>query len=172
MSMLRANLIALVIGIPVAIVQLSLFVLFHGAIELKLTSDGFPNALLFFVMLVVSVVLHEFIHGLTWKLFANTASTTITYGVQWKTLTPYAHVNEPLAINVYRIGGFMPGFLLGIMPYLLSLLLSDTTLLVFGVIHTFAAGGDWIILWSLRDLTRGTRVEDHPSRSGCYVIER
>ena len=169
--MLRANILAFVIGIPVMFVQLSLFVILHGAIELKATSDGLPNVLLFFVILLVSIVVPDFIHGLTWKIVANKTSTTITYGVRWKTLTPYAHVNEPLDVNVYRIGGFMPGFVLGIIPYLLSLLLGDTNLLSFGIIHTFAAGGDWLILWSLRNLNREALVEDHPSRAGCYVIE-
>ena len=169
-SMLRANVLAFVIGIPVAIVQLTLFVILHGALELKVTSDGLPNVLLFFMILLVSIVVHEFIHGLTWKIVANKTSTTITYGVQWKTLTLYAHVNEPLNVNVYRIGGFMPGFVLGIIPYLLSLLLGDTALLVFGIIHTFAAGGDWLILWLLRNLNRETLVQDHPSRAGCYVV--
>lgn len=99
------------------------------------------------------------------------SAARISYGVQWKTLTPYAHLNGPLEINAYRIGGFMPGLVLGILPYGLSLLLNNHILLWFGVIHTFAASGDWLILWLLRKHQRGTLVEDHPSRAGCYVIE-
>lgn len=60
-SMLRANLVALVIGIPLAILQLTLFVALHGALQVKITWDG----LLFFALLFVSIVVHELIHGLT-----------------------------------------------------------------------------------------------------------
>lgn len=130
-----------------------------------------PGALLFFAVLLVSIVMHELIHGLTWRVAAKASSATITYGVHWKTLTPYAHVRGLMEVNAYRIGGLMPGLILGVIPYLLSLALGNTALLCFGVIHTLAAGGDGLILWSLRNVRQGTMVEDHPSRAGCYVIE-
>ena len=28
-----------------------------------------------------------------------------------------------------------------------------------------------LILWLIRHLKRGTLVEDHPTRAGCYAIE-
>jgi hypothetical protein len=127
--------------------------------------------MLFFAVLIASVVAHELIHGLAWQVFGGASNATASYGFQWKTLTPYAHLGGPFEVNAYRIGGLMPGLLLGVLPYLLSLALANTPLLVFSVIHTFAAGGDWLILWSLRKLPPGTRVEDHPSRAGCYVLE-
>jgi hypothetical protein len=97
--------------------------------------------------------------------------STIKLGVQWKTLTPYAHLKEPIEVNVYRIGGFMPGFVLGILPFILSLILGNGNLLWFSVIQTAAASGDWLILWLLRTTQGGTLVEDHPTRAGCYVYE-
>ncbi len=171
-SMLRANLVALVIGIPVAILQLMLFVALHGALQVKITQVRITGGgLLFFVLLLVSIAVHELIHSLTWMWVGKQSGDLITYGFQWKTLTPYAHLKGPLEVNAYRIGGFMPGLVLGIIPYCLSLLLGNHILLWFGVIHTFAAGGDWLILWLLRKLKRGTLVEDHPTRAGCYVVE-
>jgi hypothetical protein len=129
------------------------------------------GGMLFFAVLIVSVVAHELIHGLAWQVFGGASGASVSYGFQWRTLTPYAHLSGPVEVNTYRIGGLMPGLVLGILPYLLSLALANTPLLVFSVIHTFAAGGDWLILWSLRKLSSGTRVEDHPSRAGCFVLE-
>jgi hypothetical protein len=88
-SMLRANLVALGIGIPVAMVQLSLLVVLHGALQVSVTP---PGALLFLAVMLVSIVVHELIHGLTWQLASRSAAAHVTYGVQWKTLTPYAHL--------------------------------------------------------------------------------
>ena len=169
--MLRANILAFVIGIPAAIVQLYIFVYLHGAQTGQIDLAALLSLLLFFVVLIGSIFVHELIHGLTWKALGKKSHVTITYGFQWKTLTPYAHLNEPVEINIYRIGGFMPGFVLGILPYLLSLVLDNNFLLWFGVIHTIAASGDWLVLWSLRHEKSGTLVEDHPSRAGCYIIE-
>lgn len=167
-SMLRANVIPLLVGIPIAIAQLYLFILLRGGLQVR---AELPGMLLFVAVLLISVVAHELIHGLTWRAVAGASPATISYGFQWRTLTPYAHISGLMEVNAYRIGGLMPGLVLGVIPYLLSLALGNTALLCFGVIHTLAAGGDGLILWTLRAVKAGTLVEDHPSRAGCYVIE-
>ena len=169
-SMLRANIIALFIMVPVAILQFILFYMLHPMERMEINLDLL--LLLFFWFLVIaSIVIHELIHGLTWMYFGKRPFSSIKFGFQWKTLTPYAHLKEPIEVNVYRIGGFMPGFVLGIVPFILSLLLGNANLLWFSIIQTAAASGDWLILWLLRNVKSGTLVEDHPSRAGCYIYE-
>ena len=166
-SLLRANMGALLIGIPVAILQLMLFNWLHDGTKMEFTSWNF---LLFLVFVTAGILAHELIHGLTWMILGQKSYSTLKFGIQWRTLTPYAHLQEPIDINSYRIGGFMPGLVLGIIPYFLSLLQGRDGLLWFSIIHTVAASGDWIILWTLRHVKSGTLVEDHPSRAGCHVI--
>lgn len=169
-SMLRANIVALFIMVPVAILQFNLFHMLYGAQKMEFTLY-LSNLLFFLVLLIASIVVHELIHGLTWMWCGKKPFSTIKFNVQWKTLTPYAHLKEPVEINVYRIGGFMPGFVLGILPFLLSLVLGNGNLLWFSIIQTAAASGDWLILWILRNVKSGALVEDHPVRAGCYVHE-
>jgi len=38
-------------------------------------------------------------------------------------------------------------------------------------VFTVAAGGDAMILWSLRKEDRGALVLDHPSNAGCSIVE-
>lgn len=166
-SMIRANIVAACIMVPAAIFQFAIFNALHGTEKMEFTL----NILLFMALVFIGIAAHELIHGLTWMGFGKKAFSTVKFGFQWKTLTPYAHLKEPVEVNVYRIGGFMPGFLLGIVPFLLSLMLGNNYVLWFSVIHTAAASGDWLILWLLRNLKSGTLVEDHPSRAGCYVVE-
>jgi hypothetical protein len=166
-SMARANVLVLFMSIPVAIVQFILFSMVHSAEKLKPT--GNPVVLVLAVLL--GVVVHEWIHGITWVIFGHKPFSAIKFGFQWKTFTPYAHLKEPVEVNAYRIGGFMPGFILGLFPYMLSILLGDGNLFWFSLVHTTAAGGDWLILWLLRNVKPGTQVEDHPTNAGCYVIE-
>src|SRR5688572_6488955 len=166
-SMARANVLVLFMSIPVAIVQFILFIVVHSAEKLEPTWN--PVDLVLAVLL--GVVVHEWIHGITWVIFGRKPFSAIKFGFQWKTITPYAHLKEPVKVNAYRMGGFMPGFLLGLFPYILSILLGDSNLFWFSLIHTTAAGGDWLILWLLRNVKPGTQVEDHPTNAGCYVIE-
>lgn len=166
-SMERANIVVLFISLPVAVLQFVLFSVMHAAEKMELTW----NFLLFIAVVILGIVVHELIHGLTWAFFGRKPFSAITFGFQWKTFTPYAHLKEPVEVNAYRIGAFMPGFILGMLAYILSLMLGDGNLFWFSLVHTSAAGGDWLILWLIRNLKRGTLVEDHPTRAGCYAIE-
>ncbi|HSL44034.1 MAG TPA: DUF3267 domain-containing protein [Anaerolineales bacterium] len=166
-SMARANVIVLFTSIPVVILQFALFILLHGVEGLAPTW----NTSLLVIAIVLGIVIHEWIHGLSWMIFGQKPFSTIKFGFQWKTLTPYAHLAEPVEVNAYRIGAFMPGLILGILTYILSLVLGNGNLFWFSLVHTSAAGGDWLILWLLRNVRSGALVEDHPTNAGCYVLE-
>jgi hypothetical protein len=167
-SMAQANLIVLFLSIPVVITQFVLFSLSYGMNRLEPTL----NSVILVVLVLLGVVVHELIHGVSWVLFGNKTWQAIRFGFQWKTLTPYAHLMEPVDVNTYRAGAFLPGFILGIVPYLLSLVLGSGDLFWFSLAHTSAAGGDWLVLWLLRHVKAGRQVEDHPTRAGCYVLEQ
>ena len=166
-SMTRANLVVLLASIPLVILQFILFVRLHGDEEL-IPSWG-PVILI--LVILIGIIVHELIHGASWMLMANKPLSAIKFGFQWKTLTPYAHLKETVEVNAYRIATFMPGLLLGVIPYMLSLLIADGNLFWFSLFHTSAAGGDALILWLIRNVKAGSLVEDHPTNAGCYVIE-
>lgn len=164
--MARANVIVLSLSIPIAVLQFMIFVTLHGMEKLETTW----NSAALIVVVLLGVVVHELIHGISWVIFGHKPFSAIKFGFQWKTFTPYAHLKAPVEVNAYRIGGFMPGFILGILVYVLSLFLGDSNLFWFSLIHTTAAGGDWLVLWLIRNVKAGMLVEDHPTNAGCYVI--
>ena len=166
-SMARANVIVLFISIPVVILQFAMFLMLHGTEGLKPT---WSSALLILAVLL-GIVIHELIHGIVGVIAGHKPFSAVKFGFQWKTLTPYAHLKEPVEVNAYRLGAFLPGFILGIMIYVLSLVLGNGDLFWFGLVHTSAAGGDWLILWLIRNVKAGMQVEDHPTNAGCYVLE-
>ncbi|MBN2119273.1 MAG: DUF3267 domain-containing protein [Anaerolineales bacterium] len=166
-TMARANVIVLFLSLPLFVVQFSIFVLSQEIEDIELTF----NPALLTIAIILGIATHEIIHGLSWMVFGHKPLSAVKFGFQWKTLTPYAHLKEPVEVNVYRIGTFMPGFILGILPYGLSLLLNDGNLFWLGLVHTAGAGGDWLVLWLIRRVKSGTLVEDHPTHAGCYVIE-
>jgi putative zincin peptidase len=166
-SMARANVVVMFITIPVVLLQFAIFTLLHGIENLEPSW----NSVVLIVLVLLGVVIHELIHGISWVIFGHKPFSAIRFGFQWKTFTPYAHLKEPVEVNAYRLGAFLPGFILGILAYILSLVLGNGNLFWLGLIHTAAAGGDWLILWLIRNVRAGMQVEDHPSNAGCYVLE-
>lgn len=166
-SMERANLGVLFFALPVVVIQFLLFEYIHPDIDASITW----NFLFFLLVVIIGIIIHEAIHGITWAAFGRKPWSAIKFGFQLKTLTPYCHVNEPIEINAYRMGAFMPGLIVGILPYIYSLTSGDGNWFWFGLIHTASAGGDWLVLWLIRIVKAGSLVEDHPTQAGCYVLE-
>lgn len=169
-SMAEANLYSLAFALPAAVLLVGGYVGVWGGAALTQGMDlVWDDAFVALLVLVAGVVAHEGIHGVTWQLAGRKPAGTVRYGFQWKTLTPYAHCTEPMGVRAYRLGALMPGLLLGLLPALAGLGTGHSGVMLFGLLFTLAAGGDVLVLWLIRDLPAGARVEDHPSRAGCYV---
>jgi hypothetical protein len=166
-SMSDASLKAILLVVPIAILQVVPFFLLHPSF----TFPANTNITIFGFLLIFGILAHELIHMFAWMLFAKKPLKAFKLGFQWKSLTPYAHCKEPMDIHPYRIGAFAPGLLLGILPWIVSLFNGDILLMVFGFLYTVAASGDFLILWLIRKIKPKTLVEDHPTNAGCYIIE-
>ncbi len=172
LSMAQANLYTLIAILPPIMLLGLLFYLLWGAAAFWQGWFAlFGNIGIMLLVILGGIVVHELIHGITWMLCGNKPRSTIKFGFQLKTLTPYAHCTEPLEVHAYRLGGLMPGLLLGIGPLLAGMVTGSGVLTIFGLFFTLAAGGDFLILWTLRSVQAGALVEDHPTRAGCYVLE-
>lgn len=171
-SMLSANLLSLAFAIPLAIVLAWIFILRWGYPQLLGGINAFfGNLIVFLVIFIIGIVIHELIHGISWALFAKIPFSAIKFGFQVQTLTPYAHCARPVPVNAYRAGTFMPALILGILPAIVAIIDGSGWLFSLGLIFTISAGGDMVILWILRIVAPEKLVEDHPSRAGCYVLE-
>jgi hypothetical protein len=159
---------SLLIAIPIAVIQVVPFVLIHRLPAVPTRTNMAVYGFLF----LFGILIHELIHLVTWALFAKKSLRSFKLGFQWKSLTPYAHCKEPMDIQPYRIGSLAPGIFLGILPWIISLFTGDILLFFFGFLYTTSAGGDFFILWTIRNIRSNTLVEDHPVNAGCYVIEQ
>ena len=121
------------------------------------------------VVVLLGIIIHELIHGLTWSVFTKKGLRSISYGIIWKWLTPYCHCSEPLSVRHYIIGGIMPAIILGFLPCVFAILTGSLSLLVFGLFFTLAAGGDFMIINMLRNEPMQNLVQDHPSKIGCFI---
>ncbi|TDE18240.1 DUF3267 domain-containing protein [Dyadobacter psychrotolerans] len=160
------SLIPTIILIPVMLLPFHLI----WKIDLNhLKTNLFSYTMYGLAMLVTGTLIHELIHGLTAVWYAKVRWKNIKFGFHWQSLTPYFHSELPMTAAKYRIVVIMPLIILGIIPYLVSLLNGSGWLLTFGMIFTFAACGDLMIIWMMRKLKAEENVRDHPSEVGLIV---
>ena len=172
----KANIFSIVLMIVSAVIMLLLYFLIWGN-EWK--SDGTDNFLdsfrlyreIFLLSMLVGIVVHELIHGITWACFAPSGWRSISFGVIWKMLTPYCHCNEPMRPRPYIICALMPLIVLGIIPAAFSLICGSLLLLIWSVIFIGAASGDIWMSWLLTKESPDCAVLDHPSEPGFYVFD-
>ena len=171
-GIVKANVFAIVLLIPVAIIGLVLFFWKNG---FNLGGMDFSNYLLFMIAFLVLIVVHELIHGVSWAIFSEHHFKDIEFGFMWKYLTPYCTCSVPLSKGQYIFGALMPMFLLGIVPMIVGILTGWFLWLLIGIIMTDAAAGDIMIVWNILNY-KTTAQEfvyvDHPTQAGGVIFER
>ena len=101
---------------------------------------------LLFLAILVLLVVHECIHGLTWSLFAPNHFASISFGVIWKALTPYCTCNAPLKRWQYVLGTAMPTLVLGVGLTAAAAVLHQNALFLLAEIMILGGGGDCLII--------------------------
>ena len=144
----KLNIIAFLLIVPLLAVTIFLFLLRWNTL-LEKHPEIIAITPMFFLCFLASIFIHELIHGLTWSCFCPDRFHSIHFGFQLKTLTPYCHCAQPLKKFPYLLGTLMPCLILGIGTYLLSLLIPNFSLALFGAMNIAAAIGDLAISFLL-----------------------
>ena len=163
----RANVISFVLIIPILLFFLLPYILIWDYESFKAGRDVFGDYIV--PLLLGGIIVHEFLHGITWMFFASGKMKSIKFGIKWEYLTPYCHCKEGLKINHYRIGGAMPLVVMGLIPSLIAIISGNGFLLCFGIVFTWVAAGDIIIIFVSGNIERGIYVFDHPDKIGFYT---
>ncbi len=176
----KLNLYGFIASIPITLIYVIPFYLIWSqefsieglkkmGLKKELVEYAFEYSFSIVFIMLLGVVIHELIHGITFSFFTKTGFKAIKFGVLWKMLTPYCHCTEPLFVKHYRIGGIMPAVVLGFLPFIYSLLFGNIFCLIFAIFFTMAAIGDFYIIYLLRNENKNSMVLDHPSEVGCFI---
>lgn len=174
-SVVYANVMAFVLGLPIIIVLGVLF--FNNNFNSSRESFTFTmsECVIFLVVLAVLIVVHELIHGAFWAIFAKNHLKSIEFGFMVQYLTPYCCCKEVLTRGQYIIGGIMPTVLLGVVPAVVAIFSGSSLLFAIGCLMILAGGGDLTILLKIL-MYRSKKEEilymDHPYECGLVVFER
>ena len=124
-----------------------------------------------FLFGVLLMIPHELIHGLTAMVVGKAKWKDLKFGMMWKKCAAYCHCGVPLTVAQYRWVTLMPLILLGIIPSILSFILGNSLMLLYGMIGITVAIGDIWIAWLLRKEDGSVKVYDHPSTAGYFLFD-
>jgi hypothetical protein len=123
---LKGNLIAGTLAIPILLIfGMPFFSIWDNPLhEIKdFITGGVLNIVINLSIFILGVCLHEFIHGITWALFAKNGMKSIKFGIMASSLTPYCHCTEILKSSHYKAGAIMPAIITGLIPSILSIII-------------------------------------------------
>ncbi len=171
-GIVKANVITLLLAIPICAVVILLFRLVQPEARIFLTGR---ELILWLVLFFVLTAVHEGIHGLTWSRFSPNGFRDIDFGFMKEYLTPYCTCGAPLSRGAYVAGSLMPLIVLGLIPAVIAVFSGSALLLSLALVMILAAGGDVLIVLTL--LRHGAKageqlIYDHPTRAGCVVFEK
>ena len=166
-SMLSANLLAIALFVVVGALLGIPYLYFYGADELASWNTIFPW---FLLLLLVGIVVHELVHGITWLLFTHKGFNHLSFGFLPGGV--YCHIDVPMPKRQYVIGALMPLLLVGIVPTLVAFCVGSLLWLLLGIVFIVSAAGDMMIVWAIRNEPTDVLVYDHPSEAGCYVYHK
>ena len=169
-SLARANVLTLAIALPLVALMMVVYRLLAPEGAGLALGGTLASALAFLGLVAVGILAHEGIHALAWAYFGRFPWARIRFGFQASTLTPYAHALDPMPARAYRLGAALPALVLGVLPFAVGTAAGSAGVALYGMIFTFAAGGDLLVLWLIRSVDGRARVLDHPSRAGCIVL--
>lgn len=171
-SIVKANIFAAVLMIPLMILGFGLFILKNRGFVLNMRPTGL---LLFLVVMFAMIVAHELIHGLSWAVFAEHHWKDIEFGFMKQYLTPYCCCGVPLSKGQYIFGALMPLIVLGVFPMIAGILTGSMPVLFLGIILADGAAGDILIVWkilSYRSEAEQLVYIDHPTQAGGVIFEK
>ena len=172
-GIVKANIFAMIMGIPVAVIGFILFLAVNWGRDIRWMSGNMM--LLIVLAMLVLIVVHELIHGITWALFADHHFGDIEFGFMKEYLTPYCTCKCPLTKGKYIIGALMPLLILGLLPMAVGIGSGSFFWLLLGIIMTVSAGGDIMIVMMImkyKSQAEDILYLDHPTQAGGVIFEK
>lgn len=169
-SIARANVMAFVTAGPAALIGLILWIAGHRSFSFSLRMT---DVILFVFLYLVSTVIHEFLHGAGWSIFAKEGFRSMYIGMMWEYLTPYCHCREPLRPKQYLVGVLFPFAIVGILLYIVAWIAGSGLLAAVSLFNILAAGGDTTIALMILKYMKASEdvfILDHPTDCGFVAF--
>jgi hypothetical protein len=166
MSMVKANVVGALAFPAAALAVIVPFMIMHGPISFR----SRPGTIwIYIIAFLLSIVVHEALHAFGFIVFARAPRSSVHFGIDRKTLTPFAGCKTPVRATGYRIACLLPAIVLGAIPSGVALISGNGPLAIFGAFMIATAGGDFAAVIAMRKVPGEALVLDHPTRVGCRI---
>jgi len=169
-SLGRATAIAVGLTPIFALVVLGLYCLMWGVRSLLAAASYFRHWEILLPVILASVAVHEGLHWIGYVGFGRVSWKTVRFGFTLRSFAAYIHSDSPVSISAYRVLVAMPGVVLGLIPVCVGIAWGIGWITLYGFLMLISAIGDFAILWRIRRVSSDSRVMDHPTRAGCWVL--
>ena len=146
-SVLSANITGVLLAAVPCIILGILFFLCNR--DLEFSETGFLSYIIFVILYVVTIVIHELLHGLFWSFSTKNGFADIEFGFMKEYLTPYCTCRAPLGKKQYILGLLAPFAILGVLISVIGIFTGSMFVLGIGLINIIGAGGDLLIFVKL-----------------------
>lgn len=136
----------------------------------KTPATGNVGTFNFLVIFVLSLIVHELLHGFGFWYFGKASWKDIRFGIDWKGFVPYADCKACMSARAYRMTGALPGLVLGVVPTLFGLATGIGWFTWYGAIMLGASAGDFAILWTIRALSGSDVVQRDPEKFSSLFV--
>lgn len=158
-SVLKANIMAFVTAGPFVILCTLIWILSGKGTE---GTFGMGSMIGFLLLILVSIFVHELLHGVGWVIWTKKKWESIYLGMMWEYLTPYCHCKEPLKPRQYLVGGLAPFMVLGIGGFLVALVTGNHMIFWLSMVNILSAGGDTTLMCMMMK---------YMNKQDCYILD-
>ena len=138
---------------------------------------GLVSLLLILASFAAYIFIHEFIHGLVFRLVGRIAWKDISYGAAIKSGMAYCISDVPVNLRASRISLIAPFIIVCVPLIVCSIAIGSLPMLLAGALFTTGSAGDFWYLWILRKKPADMfMLEEKPKDKeytlGCYVLKQ
>ena len=170
MSLARATVLSTVFIPFAAAIVFGLYIWIWGGQSLLHPMYRSHRMVLLLIALIVSIPVHESLHAAGYVWFGRVPWKSVRFGLNIRVMAAFIHCPAPIPASAYRKLTALPGIVLGIIPSIAGIAFGDGIATMYGFLMLIGAGGDFLILRTLRRVPPDARVLDHPTRAGCRVL--
>ena len=127
---------------------------------------GLSFYVMFIVIIAVSVVIHELLHGIGWAISSGKGWDVVRFNIN--AMMPSCACRGALKKKQYLIGVLTPFVISGLGSVLFVFIYPGTISLLTMIVNFVAAGADLIIAFNVLK-ERDSLIVDHPTEAG-YII--
>jgi len=170
--LILVNIISIVVMLIVAAAGIAAILLLH---EKGAAQFNFVAFLLLMLSFIAYIFVHEFLHGLAFRIAGKVPWKHISYGVVVKSGMAYCISEVPVPLSASRISLLAPFVLVCVPVIAFSIIFGNIALLIAGAFYTSGSAGDFWYLWILRKKPKDLyMIEEKPTGGeynlGCRLV--